>query len=40
MNAKSDDESYMKLIGKLRPKLNFLADKIQPKIYEYEFLKE
>lgn len=40
MNSKSDDETYMKLIGELRNKLNFLADKIKPKIYEYEFLKE
>jgi len=40
MNSKSDDETYMELIGELRNKLNFLADKIKPKIYEYEFLKE
>ena len=40
MNSKSDDERYMELIGELRNKLNFLADKIKPKIYEYEFLKE
>lgn len=40
MNSKSDDETYMELIGELRKKLNFLADKIKPKIYEYEFLKE
>lgn len=40
MNSKSDDEKYMKLISELRNKLNFLADKIKPKIYEYEFLKE
>ena len=40
MNSKSDDEKYMELIGELRNKLNFLADKIKPKIYEYEFLKE
>ena len=39
MNSKSDDEKYMELIGELRNKLNFLADKIKPKIYEYEFLK-
>jgi len=39
MNAKSDDEIYMKLIGELRGKLIFLADKIKPKVYEYEFLK-
>ena len=40
MNSKSDDERYMELIGELRNKLDFLADKIKPKIYEYEFLKE
>lgn len=40
MNSKSDDSIYMELIGELRNKLNFLADKIKPKIYEYEFLKE
>jgi len=40
MNSKSDDEKYMKLIGELRNKLNILADKIKPKVYEYEFLKE
>ena len=33
MNSKSDDETYMELIGELRKKLNFLADKIKPKIY-------
>ncbi len=40
MNSKSDDKTYMDLIGELRNKLNFLADNIKPKIYEYEFLKE
>ena len=40
MNSKSDDETYMELIGELRNQLNFLADKIKPKIYEYGFLKE
>ncbi|MEZ4724888.1 MAG: hypothetical protein R2863_09570 [Candidatus Kapaibacterium sp.] len=40
MNIRSDDEKYMELIGELRDKLNFLADKIKPKIYEYGFLKE
>ena len=40
MNAKSDDARYMELIGALRNRLNFLADKIKPKVYEYEFLKE
>jgi hypothetical protein len=40
MNSKSNDEKYMELIGELRNKLNFLADKIKPKIYEYEFLED
>ena len=40
MNARSNDENYTALIGALRNKLNVLADKIKPKIYEYEFLKE
>lgn len=40
MNSKSDDATYMELISELRHKLHFLADKIKPKIYEYEFLKE
>lgn len=40
MNSRSDDEKYTELIGELRNKLNLLADKIKPKIYEYGFLKE
>lgn len=40
MNSKSDDEKYMELISELRHQLQFLADKIKPKIYEYGFLKE
>lgn len=40
MNSKSDDNAYMLIISELRNKLKFLADKIKPKIYEYEFLKE
>ena len=39
MNSRSKDEKYMELISELKNKLNFLADKIKPKIYEYEFLK-
>jgi len=38
MNAKSEDEKYNELIGNLREKLNLLAQKIEPKVYEYEFL--
>ncbi len=40
MNNKSNDEKYTTLIAELREKLNLLADKIKPKIYEYEFLKD
>jgi hypothetical protein len=39
MNAKSKDETYTNLLGNLKEKLNILAEKITPKIYEYEFLK-
>ncbi len=40
MNARSNDPRYTELISKLRSKLNLLAEKITPKIYEYGFLKE
>ena len=40
MKNKSDDENYMKLITALRDSLKILAKKIEPKVYEYEFLKE
>jgi hypothetical protein len=40
MNAKSTDERYNELIGNLRLALSILADKITPKVYEYEFLKQ
>lgn len=39
MNNKSEDEIYMKLITDLRDKLGLLAEKIEPKVYEYGFLK-
>jgi len=39
MNNKSDDARYTELIGNLRDKLKILAKKIEPKIYEYGFLK-
>jgi hypothetical protein len=39
MNARSEDATYTKLIGELRNNLSVLADKIKPKVYEYEFLK-
>lgn len=40
MNNKSDDEQYMNLINELRDKLKQLAKKIEPKVYEYGFLKK
>ncbi len=40
MNIRSGDDTYSELIGKLRSKLNILADAIKPKVYEYGFLKE
>ena len=40
MNSKSDDITYTERIGNLRESLKTLADKIKPKVYEYEFLKE
>ncbi|MGX3010631.1 hypothetical protein ACWIUD_03565 [Helicobacter sp. 23-1044] len=40
MNAKSTDSHYNDLIANLRIALNALATKIEPKIYEYEFLME
>ena len=39
MNSKSTDDKYNELIGALRDKLTVLAAKIEPKVYEYEFLK-
>ena len=39
MNNKSTDEQYNELIGNLRENLKALAAKIEPKVYEYEFLK-
>jgi len=39
MNTKSTDETYTILITALRDSLKTLAKKIEPKVYEYEFLK-
>jgi hypothetical protein len=39
MNNKSDDEHYTSLISDLREQLKILAKKIEPKVYEYGFLK-
>jgi hypothetical protein len=40
MNSKSDDEVYTELISDLRNNLKILAKKIEPKVYEYGFLKK
>jgi hypothetical protein len=40
MNNKSDDETYNELIADLRSALKILATKIEPKVYEYGFLKK
>jgi hypothetical protein len=39
MNAKSNDEHYNERIGSLRECLKTLARKIEPKVYQYGFLK-
>ena len=39
MKNKSGDETYNELIGNLRSALKILANKIEPKVYEYGFLK-
>ncbi len=38
MNNKSTDEKYNTLIADLRNSLKVLAQKIEPKVYEYGFL--
>ena len=40
MNAKSLDQIYTDLNAELKNKMSILTDKIKPKIYDYEFLKE
>jgi len=40
MNNKSEDETYSNLISDLRESLKILAKKIEPKVYEYGFLKQ
>jgi hypothetical protein len=40
MNSSSTDEQYNNLVGDLREKLKQLAEKIEPKVYEYGFLKK
>jgi hypothetical protein len=39
MNNKSNDSNYMNLIDELRFNLKLLAKKIEPKVFEYGFLK-
>ena len=39
MNSDSDDATYTELIGTLRKNLKLLAKQIEPKVYEYGFLK-
>ncbi|MDE7461593.1 MAG: hypothetical protein K2M88_00375 [Muribaculaceae bacterium] len=39
MKSNSEDKTYTELIHNLRDKLKILASKIEPKIYEYGFLK-
>jgi hypothetical protein len=39
MNNISEDEKYNELISNLRSALKMLAMKIEPKVYEYEFLR-
>jgi hypothetical protein len=40
MRTKSDDATYNELLAALRNRLRVLTEKIQPKVYEYGFLKE
>lgn len=39
MNTGSQDEHYNQLMAELRQRLKVLAQKIEPKVYEYGFLK-
>ncbi|MDE5815623.1 MAG: hypothetical protein K2H42_04975, partial [Alistipes sp.] len=40
MNSDSTDTRYTELIGTLCKNLKVLANKIEPKVYEYGFLKQ
>jgi hypothetical protein len=40
MKTKSEDETYNSILAALRVSLHTLTAKIQPKVYEYGFLKE
>lgn len=39
MNSESNDEHYTELIRTLRDRMKLLAKKIEPKVYEYGFLR-
>ncbi len=39
MNSTSEDETYNKLLSGLKTKMKLLAKQIEPKVYEYGFLK-
>jgi hypothetical protein len=39
MNNKDNDEAYNKIIKNLRNNVKLLAQRIEPKIYKYGFLK-
>ncbi len=40
MNSRSSDEKYTELLNDLKKAMSFLARKIEPKVYEYDFLKK
>ena len=40
MNTESEDATYTRLISTLRQNMKTLANKIEPKVYEYGFLKQ
>jgi hypothetical protein len=40
MNNKSEDEKYNELLWNLRLGLKGLAEKVEPKVYDYGFLRE
>lgn len=40
MNSESQDKRYNQLVGTLRERVKALAKKIEPKVYEYGFLKK
>ena len=40
MNTESKDDTYTQLITNLRQQMKLLAEKIEPKVYEYGFLKK